>query len=323
MKRIFILSLVFVLLLALIGSGTVGSFNDTETSADNQLVFQWEQECPRGKFNVANDDIVQGSFDDKVFMYDEYGSLLENNIIDLDDLNAQPSGIASTEDYLYVLDQGDKKVYRYSYCGELLGVSGTLKDGNGGGLGNPSGLTIAGDVMWIVLFGPNNPLLYKYSLSTAFSSSGNIWSTDDIGILPGNYKATGLAMDSNYLYVVDRRNHRIYRYPHNGGFPNISLILKGENGSNLNSPSGVMCDGSSLWVVDKGKGSIPGKIYQYPLTSLFYGYGTLQSTLTTSDEIRLDTEEAIAETFAEYYWHTVNAIEEYPLDGQNNNPTGM
>ena len=82
MKRIFILSLVFVLLLALIGSGTVGSFNDTETSADNQLVFQWEQECPRGKFNVANDDIVQGSFDDKVFMYDEYGSLLENNIID-------------------------------------------------------------------------------------------------------------------------------------------------------------------------------------------------------------------------------------------------
>ena len=240
--------------------------------------------------------------------------------------NAIPSGIASTQDCLYVLDQDIKKVYRYSYSGEMLGISGELRGWNGSSLGNPSGLAITGDVMWVVLFGPNNPLLYKYSVEDAFSSTGYIEYKGFLGMIHGNRKASGLAMDNTYLYVVDRDNERIYRYPRNpfgGGFYNISYKLKGVNGSDLIAPSGAMCDGSSIWVVDQGTSATPGKIYQYSLNSLFLDYATIQNTLAMSSDIALDTEEAVYQVFGDYYWYTVNAIAEYSLDGRNDNPTGM
>ena len=111
MKINLILLILIVVLLGTLSNGTVGSFKDSETSTDNHLIFLWEEECPHGKFNVANDGA-----DDEVFMYDEYGALLGDYIINLHDDNAQPSGVASTGEYIYVLDKGNKRMYRYTYC---------------------------------------------------------------------------------------------------------------------------------------------------------------------------------------------------------------
>ena len=134
MKRIFILWLALVLLLAITSSGTVSSFKDSETSTDNQLIFQWTPQCPHGKFNIADNN------NDKIFMYDDYGAFIAT--LDLDAENSFPSGAASETDFVYVLDQEDKQVYRYSYCGGPPAVSGVLRKTGGSGLGNPSGLAI-------------------------------------------------------------------------------------------------------------------------------------------------------------------------------------
>ena len=88
MKSILILIIALVVLLGITSSGTVGSFGDSETAADNQLVLQWEQQCLHGLFNVVND----GSNTDSVFMYDETGALLTELTFTLDSENKKPSG---------------------------------------------------------------------------------------------------------------------------------------------------------------------------------------------------------------------------------------
>ena len=92
-------------------------------------------------------------------MYDEAGVLLTDLIFTLDNNNKKPSGADSTEDYYYVLDQADKRVYRYTYCGDLASVSGRLMRMDGiSSIGNPSGLAIDGDIMWVVVQGPDIPV---------------------------------------------------------------------------------------------------------------------------------------------------------------------
>ena len=316
MKSILILIIALVVLLGITSSGTVGSFGDSETAADNQLVLQWEQQCLHGLFNVVND----GSNTDSVFMYDETGALLTELTFTLDSENKKPSGAASTSEYYYVLDQADKRVYRYTYCGEFMSVSGRLMRMDGtSSIGNPSGLAIDGDSMWVVVQGPDVPTLFKYSLIMAFSSSGDIACETEMPRLPGNRDSTGLAIDENYVYTLDGTFKVIFGYPRNKGLPIVSYILKGMDGSNLISPSGLMCNGDSIWVVGKGT----DKVYQYLKDDLFFLYDTAFDTaLKVSDDTGIVAEEVIAEQVLTDWWD-VNATWEFSLAAENNNATGM
>lgn len=316
MKRILILFIALIVLLGITSKGTVGSFEDTETAENNQLILQWTQPCPHGKFNVVND----GSNTDSIFMYDENGILLADLTFILDSENRKPSGAASTNDYFYVLDQADKRVYRYTYCSDLVDVSGRLMRSDGtSSIGNPSGLAVDGDIMWVVVQGPDVPTLYRYSLITAFSSVGDIACEVELPRLPGNSNSTGLAIDNNYIYTLDETLKVIFGYPRNTGLPIVSYILKGMDGSNLVSPSGLMCDGNSLWVVDNGT----DKVYQYPIDQLFFFYDVAFDTaLQISDETGILSEDTLAvETLST--WWDINANSEFSLAAGNDNATGM
>ena len=260
MKKVLILALALVLLLGIAAHGTFGLFSDTETSTGNTFTA-WVAGPP--KFFVADDG------DDKIYKYDAYGNLVGR--FDLSSLNTSPSGVAVDGDYVYVLDQADKQVYWYDSSGALQGVSKTLKKSGGSGLGNPGGLAIYDNEMWVVDYGPNK--IFGYVLSNVFPGPGTLNAAQEIALDKDNKLATGLAIDSTYLYVLDSANHQFYRYLKSDGSVTVSKVLKDMGGGALGNPAGTVLDDASLWVVDSGT----DKMYEYDIVSLFSASGTLNA----------------------------------------------
>lgn len=255
------------------GSGTSGYFSDTEASAGNNFCAWIEV----GKFFVCDTDTV--------YNYDAEGNLV--GTLDLIKENSKPSGMAVVGTNVYVLDQAGKEGYCYSYLGGEPTVSKTLKKVDGSSIGNPKGLAIDGDEMWVVNWGPDN--IYRYSLSEAFSGPGELNAIEEIALVSNNQHSTGLAIDSVFLYVLDEHDEQLYRYPRAGGIVTASRVLKEVDGSDLQTPAGAMVDGASIYVVDSGR----DKMYEYDIASLFLGSGD------------------------------INAISEFDLDSANNKGSGM
>ena len=91
------------------------------------------------------------------------------------------------------------------------------------------------------------------------------------------------------------------------------------DGANLVSPSGLMCEGNSLWVVDSGT----DKVYQYPIDQLFFLYDVAFNTASKiSDETGILSEETLAAETMSTWWE-INAIWEFSLVAGNDNATGM
>ena len=277
MKKVLILSLALILLLGVAAHGTFGLFSDTETSTGNTFTA-WVEEVVCAKLNVADEG------EDKIYKYDDTGAFVGS--FNLSSGNGRPAGVASVGDYIYVLDQADKQVYKYTCSGTLLDVSKTLKKQTVGGLGNPYGLAIYGDDMWVIVWGQDF-IMHHYSLSTAFAGSGDINADSQIAPHANNTQPTGLAIDDNYLYVVDYGDKQVYRYPDTGGSATISKVLKEAGGGDLDSPTGAMLGGTSLWVVDSGT----DMVYQYNLTDLFDGSGT-NLNATSEFDLHVDNEDA-------------------------------
>ena len=245
---------------------------------------QGEDDCEEGtceKFNVS--DFSGNSR--KIFKYDAFGN--PGGSFDLHTDNGSPSGVYSSTDSLYVLDQPDSQVYHYDCCGVLIERSRRL-DYDGKSIGNPEGLAIdiAAGEMWVVA--DTNKSIYKYSLSAAFPDTGT--PLNAIGVISLNTnvkKIRGLAIDSSYLYVLDystsAKETRFYRYLKADGSVTVSKVLMEHDGVNaLSSPAGAMFDGTSLWVVDSGT----DMVYQYDLDDLFDGGGP---TLDATWEFSLDS----------------------------------
>ncbi len=275
MKKVLILSLALILLLGMASYGTFAYFSDTETSAGNTFTAGvWVEECVCAKFNVSD---FSGS-SRKIFKYDASGSFTDSFNLHTD--NGHPSGVASTGDYIYVLDQSDKRVYKYDCCGNLLGVSQTLTR-DGSAIGNPYGLVIdvESDEMWVAVWGPNYRI-YRYPLTLAFSGSGNLPATQEITGHSDNTEPTGLAIDDNYLYLLETKTeNRVFRYPRGGGVGEPSKLLQvtetqAPDGGDLYSPAGAMVDGGTLWVVDDCQAQDKDKMYEYDIASLFPDDGT-------------------------------------------------
>lgn len=282
MKKVLILSLALILLLGMANYGTFAYFSDTETSTGNTFTA-WVEEvvCTCEKFNVSDKP------DAKIYKYDDTGAFAGS--FDLHADNGFPRGVAAAGDYVYVLDQADKQVYRYSCCGGTPVVSKKLlkQTPPTASIGNPDGLAIDGNDMWVVVWGPNF-IIYHYSLTAAFPDGGDLPADLEIAPHADNDDPTGLAIDATlgYLYVLDSVDKQIYRYPHpsgpHAGDPVVaSKVLKEQGGGDLDSPAGAMVDGTSLWVVDSGT----NKMYEYDITDLFDGIG---STVDAIDEFDLD-----------------------------------
>jgi hypothetical protein len=308
MKRIIVLSLALVLLLAIAGSGTFGSFDDTELSTDNQLIMQWEVTIP-GFFYVTNDGTTDNGGEDKLFVYDATGTLISDLSFLLAGTNSTPSGAATANGDIYVLDQLEQRVYRYPSGGGTPQISKYLKKDGTSALSNARGLAISGNELLVTRYAVNTPILYCYSLTDAFAGPGDITPLTSIPPpIEGNKHPTGLAIDDNYLYVLDGNDMMVYAYPRGTmTTPLVSKVLKEIDGDPLLDPTGAMCDGSSLWVVDRGT----DKVYEYSLYSLFMESESIEAP------VDVETIESVI------YIPSVLAAWEFPLVAENDNATGM
>ena len=286
MKKVLVLSLALILLLGIMSHGTSSYFSDSETSAGNTFTA-WVEEvvCVCEKFNVSDKD-------NKIYQYNDSGSFVGSFNLSAD--NGFPTGVAVVGGYVYVVDHADKQVYRYSCCGGTPVVSKVLlkADGNSS-VGNIDGLAIdivAGE-MWVLSGNKKN--IYQYSLSAAFPDDGSsLKAAREIGL--DNTGALGLAITSNYLYVVDYDNPskktRFYRYDRITGVCGIGdiskVLLEKTTNNELQSPAGAMYDGTNniLWVVDQDT----NKIYGYYLTNLFNGSGSINAAFEFTLNITID-----------------------------------
>jgi len=268
MRKILVLSLAIIILLGITSNGTFSYFSSPKNSTGNIFTAWVEEGCTCSMFNVSNN---KGN-PDNIFKYDASGALV-GSPFDLSATNTSSQGVASTDDYIYVLDLADKQVYRYSCCGIPQGVSRGLKPKVGTkSIANPIGLAIDGNEMWVV--SANDKMIYLYSLSAAFDGTGvPLPAAREIPLVDANTGAAGLAIDSTYLYVVDYDNPsketRFYQYNRITGacgIGDISKVLLDGGGIALQSPAGAMFYGTSLWVVDSGT----NKVYRYDnVASLF------------------------------------------------------
>ena len=277
MKKVLILALALILLLGIAARGTFGFFSDPETSAGNTFTA-WVEEVVCAKFNVSDYK------DTKIYKYDDSGDFVAS--FDLSGDSGFPVGVAAVEGDIYVLDHPDHRVYQYTCSGTWVDVSkDLLKLGGPSSIGLSQGLAIYGTQMWVV--SGNDKNIYQYPLSAVFPGPGTLNAAQEIALDKGNKGAEALAIDSNYLYVLDYdtsgKETRFYRYPYPAGTPvTVSKVLNDMASNPLQSPAGAMFDGTSLWVVDSGT----NKVYEYNLTELFDGIGT---TLNAASEFDLDS----------------------------------
>jgi predicted ribosomally synthesized peptide with SipW-like signal peptide len=257
------LMLGLIIIMATVVGGTSSYFVDTEESTNNSLTA-WVQQTV-AKFFMADDE------DNGVYRYESDGTYI--NFFNLDGSNSNPHGSAVVGNDLYILDGYDSRVYHYSISGEYYGRSRLLKESNGDSLTDPRGIAIDGDEMWVT---EETGSIFCYSLSDAFPDGSDYWADSYISL---NYywynrKASGLAIDDNYLYVADNDAFRIYRYLRSNGSCTYSKTLRQTNGYSLQDPSGCMYDGTSIWVVDYGR----DEAYEYSPSALFSGgYGSVNA----------------------------------------------
>ena len=269
MKKVLILALALIFLLGIAARGTFGFFSDPETSAGNTFTA-WVEEVVCAKFNVSDYK------DTKIYKYDDSGDFVAS--FDLSGDSGFPVGVAAVEGDIYVLDHPDHRVYQYTCSGTWVDVSkDLLKLGGPSSIGLSQGLAIYGTQMWVV--SGNDKNIYQYPLSAVFPGPGTLNAAQEIALDKGNKGAEALAIDSNYLYVLDYdtsgKETRFYRYPYPAGTPvTVSKVLLEYTSNNkLQSPAGAMLDGTSLWVVDSGT----DKMYEYNIADLF-GSGTINAT---------------------------------------------
>ena len=272
MKKVLILALALILLLGIAAHGTFGLFSDTETSAGNTFTA-WVEEVVCAKFNVSDYN------DTKIYKYDDSGTFVASFDLSVD--SGFPVGVAAVGDYIYVLDHPDHKVYKYTCSGTCVGVSKDLLKFDGpSSIGRSQGLAIIDTQMWVL--SGNDKNIYQYPLGAAFPGPGTLNAAQEISLDNANKGAAGLAIDSNYLYVLDystsAKETRFYQYRRSdGALTAVSKVLLEYTSNNkLQSPAGAMFDGVGgtwLWVVDSGT----NKMYQYNIADLF-GSGTINAT---------------------------------------------
>jgi hypothetical protein len=257
-----ILILGLTIILATVVKVTSAFFIDTEVSEANSLTAYAEQIVV--KFFMADEE------DDGVYRYKSDGTYLD--YFSLYSGNSKARGGAVVGDDLYILDEDDRRLYHYTTDGQYLGVSRKLKESNGSDLDHAKGVAIDGDELWITEETGN---IYRYSLAAAFPDGSDYWADAYITLdyYMYNRKANGLAIDDNYLYVVDKDAYRIYRYLRSNGSSSYSKTLRQVNGDSLQEPSGCMYDGTSIWVVDNGR----DEFYEYNPSEMFGGWGSVNA----------------------------------------------
>lgn len=209
----------------------------------------------------------------KVFRYTS--SYVAAGSFDTSAANSNPEDCYVARNYVYVVDQGNKQLYRYNFDGTGVTASRVLVQTNGTAMAVPKGMTVAGDVLYVV---DDTRRLMRFSLAAAFTGTGNLSAIEQVTLPSSNDKPYGLTADATYVYVVNESSGPIYRYLRSplGTSQTASKTLRTPGGVSLSKLEGIaLADGgATMYVVslDPARAILP-----FNAASLFPAPGTLNA----------------------------------------------
>jgi len=168
----------------------------------------------------------------------------------------------------YVVNDGSPdRTYEYGAGGEVI-ENYSINSGNTAPRGAAS--NVAGDRVWVV---DNNRKVYVYDTSGGLLGS---WSA---GTLASNATVQGIATNGTDVWIVDSKSDKVYKYT--GAASRLSGSQNSDfnfllNGSNR-SPSDIVTDGTSFWVVNDASPWLSDKVFKYSLTGSLNGSWTIST----------------------------------------------
>ena len=198
--------------------------------------------------------------------------------------NHSPTGIWSDGTTMWVADWGDIKIYAYNLETKQRDTEEDFErftdlvdiwidpSGNGNDL-RPWGIWSDTTTLWVTHLivgsdadrhGTNTGYIYAYNLATKerekekdFDTGREYWTVTTLNIA-GNSSPRGIWSDGTTMWVVDRRDDKVYAYnlaekQRDAGKDFDSLSDRGGR-----SPQGIWSDGTTMWVADFDQ-----KVYAY------------------------------------------------------------
>ena len=169
-----------------------------------------------------------------------------------------------------VNDASQDQTYDYN-SGGGLNDSYSLTSGNTAPRGVAS--TIAGDTTWVV---DANRNVYVYN------TSGGLLGSWTAGTLATNATVEDITVYGNDVWIVDAKSDKVYHY--NGAASRLSGSQNAASSFSLNSsntnPTGIVTDGTNLWVVNDGRPT--DKVFKYTLAGSLVGSWTISTSGATS-----------------------------------------
>jgi sugar lactone lactonase YvrE len=196
-------------------------------SGSNAATFQYgsggtsEEISPQASGNTAPRGLATTAVGDKVwvvdanktvYVYSNHGTLLGSWSPSGLNVNAQLEGVATNGTDVWLLDNGQDKIYKYTGAASRLSGSQSavssfnLASGKNGNA-NGKGLVTDRSSIWVVDDGTSTDKVFKYSL--AGSSLGN-WTIDT-----ANSHPTGLTINPasvSDIWIVDNVTLKVYQY---------------------------------------------------------------------------------------------------------------
>jgi hypothetical protein len=165
--------------------------------------------APRGAAsNAAGDRVWVLDANKKVYVYNTSGGLLGSWTANTLAANANPEGIATNGNDIWIVDAKRDLIYKYSGAATRLSGSQNADALIPLGFGNrdPKGIVTDGASFWVVDDSSTNKV-FKYTLTGALLGS---WT-----ISGANSTPTGITLDPTnvgHLWIVDSGTDRVYQY---------------------------------------------------------------------------------------------------------------
>jgi len=176
----------------------------------------------------------------------------------------------------YVVDDGSaNKTFEYAAGGAAV-ESYSVNTGNSAPRGAAS--TAAGDKLWVV---DSNRIVYVYN------TSGGLLGSWTVGGFNNSSQLEGITVSGSDVWIVDAKSDKVYRYA--GAATRLSGSQNAASSFSLNgsntSPTDVVTDGSSLWVVND---TSTDKVFKYTVSGTLLGSWTITGAGSAPTGITLD-----------------------------------
>ena len=162
----------------------------------------------------------------------------EGDYIDSFDTSAHGSGnmdITTDGTNIWIIDQGDKEVYKYDMSGNYISSFDTSAQGT-----LHVGITTDGTNIWIlntIDFGVTN--VYKYDMSGNYVSY--------FGFSGHGSQNYGITTDGTNIWIIDSTDEEVFKYDMSGNYIN-SWDTSAHSYQDYSY--GVSTDGTNIWVVE-------------------------------------------------------------------------